>query len=63
MGPNPQFPKNLVVFTEEILNRKLYFCAVDTVTIFICNVRLVFSIGHVVFNEKRCLKQRQTLRG
>ena len=24
----PQFPADLVIFTEEILNRKLHFCAV-----------------------------------
>ena len=24
---NPQFPADLVTFTEEILNRKLHFCA------------------------------------
>ena len=29
MGPNPQFPANLVTFTEEILNGKLHFlCSV-----------------------------------
>ena len=28
MWPNPQFPDDLVTFTEEILNGKLYFCAV-----------------------------------
>ena len=27
MWPNPQFPANLVTFNEEILNRKLHFCA------------------------------------
>ena len=25
MRPNPQFPTDLVTFTEEILNRKLHF--------------------------------------
>ena len=25
MWPNPQFPEDLVTFTEEILNDKLYF--------------------------------------
>ena len=25
MGPNPQFPADLVTFTEEILNGKLHF--------------------------------------
>ena len=28
MWPNPQFPVDLVTFTEEILNGKLHFCAV-----------------------------------
>ena len=27
MWPNPQFPADLVTFTEEILNGKLDFCA------------------------------------
>ena len=30
MWPNPQFPVDLVIFTEEILNGKLHFlCSVD----------------------------------
>ena len=28
MWPNPQFPSNLVTFTEKTLNGKRYFCAV-----------------------------------
>ena len=28
MWPNPQFPADLVTFTEKILNGKLHFCAV-----------------------------------
>ena len=28
MSPNPQFPSDLVTFTEEILDGKLHFCAV-----------------------------------
>ena len=28
MWPNPQFSADLVIFTEEILNGKLHFCAV-----------------------------------
>ena len=28
MWPNPQFPANLITFTEEILNGKLHFSAV-----------------------------------
>ena len=31
MWPNPQFPADLVTFPEEILNRKLHFCAVSSV--------------------------------
>ena len=26
MWPNPEFPADVVTFTEEILNGKLYFC-------------------------------------
>ena len=30
MSPNPQFPENLVTFTEEIPNRKNFFlCSAD----------------------------------
>ena len=29
MWPNPQFPADFFKFTEEILNRKPHFCAVD----------------------------------
>ena len=33
MWPNPQFPVDLVIFTEEILNGKLHFsCSVSKVT-------------------------------
>ena len=28
MWPTPQFPADLVTFTEKIINRKLHFCAV-----------------------------------
>ena len=32
MWPNPQFPADLVTFTEEILNRKLRFlCSVSPI--------------------------------
>ena len=31
---NPQFPADLVTFTEEILNRKFIFCAVSPDNIF-----------------------------
>ena len=34
MWPNPQFPADLVTFTEEILNGKLYF---------LCSEKLVFD--------------------
>ena len=31
MWPNPQFPADLVLFTEEILNEKLHFlCSIAT---------------------------------
>ena len=32
MWPNPQFPADLVAFTEEILNGKLNFFAVATLS-------------------------------
>ena len=31
MWPNPQFPSDLVTFIEEILNGKVFFCAVTVV--------------------------------
>ena len=34
MWPNPQFPADLVTFTEEIVNRKLHFCAMEQEHIF-----------------------------
>ena len=34
MSPNPQFPADLVTFTEEILNEKLHLlCSVEVVVI------------------------------
>ena len=33
MWPNSQIPSNLVTFTEEILNRKLHFCALSSRTV------------------------------
>ena len=33
MWPNSQFPADLVTFTEEILNGKLHFCAVNILTL------------------------------
>ena len=32
MQPNPQFPMDLVTFTEEILNEKLHFLRSEKVT-------------------------------
>ena len=34
MWPNPQFPADLVTFTEEIVNRKLHFLCNGTRTYF-----------------------------
>ena len=31
MRPNPQETADLVIFTEEILNGKLHFCAVNSI--------------------------------
>ena len=39
MWPNPQFPADLVTFTEEILNGKLHFLRSD------CNARIVRIVG------------------
>ena len=41
MWPNPQFPADLVTFTEEILDRKLHFlCSVNS-----CGQYFVFKIS------------------
>ena len=34
MWPNPQFPADLVTFTEEILNEKLHFLYSDLSSMF-----------------------------
>ena len=44
MWPNPQFPVNLVTFTEGIINGKLHFCAVWSNILFAV-VRLTYSLS------------------
>ena len=50
MWPNPQFPTDLVTFTEEFLNGKCHFCAVaswlfiSSLIMFSFTVYLVFSL-------------------
>ena len=40
MRSNPQFPADLVTFTEEILNGKLHFCAVKLLSIQVLQLHL-----------------------
>ena len=39
MKPNPQFPADLVIFTEEIFNGKIHFC-----TVWVCNIYLPIKL-------------------
>ena len=43
MWPNPQFPADLVTFTEEILNGDFIFCAVT-------KVEQIFKVEHLRTN-------------
>ena len=45
MWPNPQFPANLVTFTEEILNGKLHFWWNDVRVLVGYSIGLVLTIG------------------
>ena len=47
MRPNPQIPADLITFTEEILNGKLYF---------LCSARIVFKCWKVEVNRSICRK-------
>ena len=42
MWPNPQFSTDLVTFTEEILNGKLHFCAVNMVS-WVCKFTKIWN--------------------
>ena len=44
MRPNPQFPSDLVTFTEEILNGKFYFLCSDVKTV----LKLLLTIRVVI---------------
>ena len=41
MWPNPQFPADLVTFTEEILNGKLQFLCSDSFKLFIVSLSVL----------------------
>ena len=59
MWPNPQFPADLVTFTEEILNRKLHFLwSVKFLIIFFSKVIWLFNIDYIGTNYVRTLKAR-----
>ena len=47
MWPNPQFPADLVAFTEEILNRKLHLLCIG-ISRFEAELFYVF---HTIFTE------------
>ena len=51
MWPNPQFPADLAIFTEEILNRKLRFlCSDYTMSLFLKH--LIVTFENIVFLRK-----------
>ena len=46
MWPNPQFPVDLVAFTEEILNEKLHFlCSVDPAIVYFVETLTAVAFG------------------
>ena len=60
MRPNPQFPVDLVTFTEEILHEKLFAVGIVQKKLFAKNIfcsgyraldflRIIYVIGHVGF--------------
>ena len=49
MWPNPLFPTNLITFTEEILNKKLYFFCSNMYSI----QKLFYKISQNIL-KKRC---------
>ena len=51
MRPNPQFPADLVTFTEEILNGKLHFGAVYAVLHYIQLDQILLSGCQVILLE------------
>ena len=63
MWPNPQFPAYLVTFTEEILNRKLYFlCSqiefiLQSVSLKFFEILLIYSNVVSMILEKSCWKK------
>ena len=51
MWPNPQFPADLVTFTEEILNGKLHFLCSEIYDVFWTSLQLNQGItqeGHII---------------
>ena len=56
MWPNPQFPADLVTFTEEILNEKLHFLCSDP-----SSDLIIFKIWRVVdFKQELTLSNERT---
>ena len=54
MSPNPQFPADLLTFTEEILNGKIHFFDVNLVV----NswVFLFLTLISIIFNSKEIMQ-------
>ena len=50
MRPSSQFPADLVTFSEEILNGKLHFCAVDLSAL---GKSIVFRVSGTLRNQFR----------
>ena len=54
MWPNPQETADLITFTEEILNGKLYFCAVKKCKIFIFRSECKLHMKLFPFDTQYC---------
>ena len=53
MWPNPQFTADLLTFTEEILNRKVIFCAVIAAGFYIF-YHICSDLDQIFKNKSRC---------
>ena len=62
MWPNPQFPEDLVTFTEEILNEKHFLCSVTVLTdgTYWCVILCYHTDGVYMFNFSLTRKSRKT---
>ena len=62
MWPNPQFPADLVTFTEEILNEKFHFLCSDLFFIILEPLKPVIQHGPAGKAQRRLLVQVEGLK-